>query len=111
MLSTYCQHCGSKNEYSTVKPKFCSNCGQPLAGEFEQARAAVQVQKTPDRVSHQSMSVDDPDGTDIYEVPSLSKLDYDIEVSSSSFTLGSVLPRYEEDAPPKRKRGRPKKNV
>jgi len=111
MLSTYCQHCGSKNEYSSVKPKFCSSCGQMLAGDFNQARAAVPAQQDPDPVSNQSMSIDDPDGTDVYRVPNLRKLEYDIEVSSSNFTLGSVLPRYEEDAPPKRKRGRPKKNV
>jgi hypothetical protein len=111
MLSTYCQHCGSKNEYSSVKPKFCSSCGQMLAGDFNEARAAVPAQQDSNPVSSQSISIDDPDGTDVYRVPNLRKLEYDIEVSSSSFTLGSVLPRYEEDAPPKKKRGRPKKNV
>jgi len=107
MLSTYCQHCGSKNEYSSVKPKFCSSCGQMLAGDYNEARnVQPTVNKAPPQRSHQ---IDDEDGTDIFEVPNISRLEYDIEISQDSFTLGSILPRHEEAAP-KRKRGRPRKN-
>ena len=107
MLSTYCQHCGSKNEYSSVKPKFCSSCGQMLAGDYNEARnVQPTVNKALPQRSHQ---IDDEDGTDIFEVPNISRLEYDIEISQDSFTLGSILPRHEEAAP-KRKRGRPRKN-
>lgn len=112
MLSTYCQHCGSKNEYSSVKPKFCSSCGQMLAGDFNEARA---VTKTVPRKAPVARSENyDEEGTDVYEVPNISKLEYDIEVSNSStFTLGSIMPKenaQDSASSPKRKRGRPRKN-
>lgn len=59
------------------------------------------------------MSIDDEDGTDVYEVPNISSLEYEIEVSNSNFTLGSIMPNQpiqENPIQPKRKRGRPKKH-
>jgi hypothetical protein len=63
------------------------------------------------------MTIDDEDGTDIFEVPEMSNgLEYEIEVSQSSFRLGSILPdpppqsSVGEKTSPKRKRGRPRKN-
>jgi hypothetical protein len=107
MLSTYCQHCGSKNEYSSVKPKFCSSCGQMLAGDYNEAKTTqATVNKT---LARKNLQIDDEEGTDIFEVPNISRLEYDIEISQDSFTLGSILPRHEQAAP-KRKRGRPRKN-
>lgn len=112
MLSTYCQHCGSKHEYRTTKPNFCSSCGQPLAGNFEEARATIKPEPPTRKVQHQE--IHDEDGTDIYELPDISKLEYDIEVTDNSgFTLGSILPRKEKEEVPsqqKKKRGRPRKN-
>lgn len=112
MLSTYCQHCGSKHEYRMTKPNFCSSCGQPLAGDFEQARATIKPEPPTRKTAHHE--IHDEDGTDIYELPDISKLEYDIEVSNNSnFTLGSIMPRQDtrEVAPQqKKKRGRPKKN-
>jgi len=112
MLSTYCQHCGSKNEYSSVKPKFCSSCGQMLAGDFNEARAVTQTvtRKAPVARSENY----DEEGTDVYEVPNISRLEYDIEVSNSStFTLGSIMPQdsiQSSESAQKKKRGRPRKN-
>jgi len=33
MLKLYCRQCGSPNEYTLNKPKFCQGCGQTLAVE------------------------------------------------------------------------------
>ena len=113
MLSTYCQHCGGKNEYTVTKPKFCSSCGQPLAAHLSDIKGVTPLKSTSSRARPIQAEVHDEDGTDIYEVPDISNLEYEIEVSNSSFTLGSIMPRepaLENVVPPKRKRGRPKKN-
>lgn len=109
MLSTYCQHCGSKNEYRFNKPKFCSNCGQPLSGEKK-------LKQEP-KVSEKKVSVSqdlDEEGTDVYEVPELSSLAYEIDFSNNeSFNLGSLFnnqPIESQQSAPKPKRGRPRKS-
>lgn len=108
MLSTYCQHCGSKNEYRLTKPKFCSNCGQPLIG------TKVDTQKPKEDLKNHSrameMHIDNEDGTDIFEVPNINGLEYEIEISANTFKLGSILPEPEKNPPQKKKRGRPRKN-
>ena len=110
MLSTYCQHCGSKNEYSTVKPKFCSSCGQSLTGDFSEAKAIDKSKPTFFTRKPIQREVHDEEGTDVYEVPQISRLEYDIEVErDSSFSLGSIMPK-ENHSPTKKKRGRPRKN-
>lgn len=113
MLSTYCQSCGGKNEYTVTKPKFCSSCGTPLAQGLVEARGTTPLKKTYSQARPIQREVHDEDGTDIYEVPDISNLEYEIEVSNSSFTLGSIMPRQaieQNDTPTKRKRGRPRKN-
>ena len=111
MLSTYCQHCGSKNEYRLAKPKFCSNCGQPLSGE------KVDTPKPQEKLKNHSRaietSIDDEDGTDVFEVPHIDGLEYEIEVSANTFKLGSILPQSDQlevNSPLPKKRGRPRKN-
>ena len=113
MLSTYCQHCGGKNEYTITKPKFCSSCGTPLDQGLIQARGATPLKQKSLRAQPIQKEVHDEDGTDIYEVPNISNLEYEIEVSDTNFTLGSIMPREPEqkqNEPTKRKRGRPRKN-
>jgi ribosomal protein L37E len=108
MLSTYCQHCGSKNEYRLTKPKFCSSCGQPSVG------AELSTQKPQENLRNHSraieMQIDDEDGTDVFEVPHINNLEYEIEVSANTFKLGSILPEQPKNTPQKKKRGRPRKN-
>jgi ribosomal protein L37E len=113
MLSTYCQECGSKNEYRFSKPKFCSNCGHPLSGE---ERAKPKQKVPPRKTQAERIESDfDEEGTEIYEVPDLSRLEYEIESSAdSSFSLGSLfknidLGSTDDDAP--KRRGRPRKNA
>jgi hypothetical protein len=31
----YCPKCGARHEYSTIKPKFCSQCGEPFDKAFQ----------------------------------------------------------------------------
>lgn len=110
MLSTYCQHCGNKNEYSTVKPKFCSSCGQALAGDYNEAKTNTQSKPSFFAKKPIQREIHDEDGTDVYEVPDISRLEYDVEyMEDSSFSLGSIMPKNMDTAKPK-KRGRPKKN-
>ena len=112
MLSTYCQHCGSKNEYRFNKPKFCSNCGQPLARE---AITPKQILKPKKKQVSTSQDLDE-EGTDIYEVPEITSLAYEIDVSNQgSFNLGSLFGNQpissQQSAPTsKPKRGRPRKS-
>lgn len=111
MLSTYCQSCGGKNEYTITKPKFCSSCGTPLEQGISQTRGATPLKQKSLRAQPIQKEVHDEDGTDIYEVPDISNLEYEIEVSNTNFTLGSIMPReLEKNEPTKRKRGRPRKN-
>lgn len=113
MLSTYCQECGSKNEYRFSKPKFCSNCGHPLSGEESERN---KNKKSPPRETRAERieSDFDEEGTEVYEVPDISRLEYDIETSTSgSFSLGSLFKNVDSEyveKKPKPKRGRPKKN-
>ena len=113
MLSTYCQNCGGKNEYTITKPKFCSSCGTPLTQGLAEAKGATPLKQSYVQSRPIQKEVHDEDGTDIYEVPDISNLEYEIEVSNSTFTLGSIMPREQkkdEALPVKRKRGRPRKN-
>ena len=112
MLSTYCQQCGSKNEYRFEKPKFCSKCGEPFS---EEARASAKKLKPIREEPVQLESDFDEEGTEVYEVPDISRLEYDLEPmdTHSSFTLGSLFNNANTEAqstPPKKKRGRPRKN-
>jgi hypothetical protein len=112
MLSTYCQHCGSKNEYRFEKPKFCSKCGESFSGEVSKA-SKPKARQVPEAKRIESDF--DEEGTEIYEVPEISRLEYDIEPidSHSSFTLGSLFKNSEvkpHSVEPKKKRGRPRKN-
>lgn len=111
MLKTYCQHCGTKHEYISTKPNFCTSCGQPLAGaKINRPEPEENLQK---HSRAMEMTIDDEDGTDIFEIPDISQLEYDIEVDTNSFSLGSILPRPQENSvsnTPKSKRGRPRKN-
>ncbi len=109
MLYTYCQKCGSKNEYQLKKPKFCGHCGEPFSAESSK----VKVETEKKRPSVASAKEIDEDGTDVFEVPDLEDLEYEISYDQASFTLGSLIGQNHSSEPkpePKKKRGRPKKS-
>ncbi len=104
MPSTYCSSCGHKMDYTLQKPKFCSECGQSLST----LKPSVAKQAEPDPIENNPENFD-PEGSDVYEVPDIQGLQYEIEHDSdTSFTLGSLMPEPTNNKP-KRKRGRPRK--
>ena len=67
------------------------------------------------------MIVDDPDGTDVYEIPNITKFSYSIEQDKNKFSLKDMIPleelqEFQENDQPKtakkqsKKRGRPRKS-
>ena len=113
MPSTYCQNCGSKHDYKFEKPNFCTSCGEPFAGASKEAKK-LETNPKENRSLGRSIESDfDEDGTEIYEVPQISKLEYEIDIAPSSFSLGSLFNNatpQEENSTAKKKRGRPRKN-
>jgi hypothetical protein len=82
MRSKFCPSCGGKNEFSYQPPKFCSNCGAPfdtLGSSFSKSALPSKnkrtglIQKTPAKELRE-------DETDIDQVPSIARLEYDIDI-------------------------------
>ena len=108
MLSTYCQECGSKNEYISQRPKFCGNCGSPLSSDAKKI-ANIPKKKSRKLLPDTESQANDEEGTDVFEVPEISNFEYEVEYDQNIIkNLGSILPNPEPQA--KRKRGRPRKN-
>ena len=128
MAFSYCPHCGFKNMYSLQAPKFCGGCGDNLnilsAAKTSSASASksTPVHRAPKRrASVQEQEIDDPDGTDVYQVPDITSLSYSIEQDKNKFSLKDIIPLEEieamkqdnqsKPAPKKAKRrGRPRKS-
>ena len=106
--------------YSTQPPKFCGGCGETLniSSALKQKPAGERMVSPSSRASIQR-EVHDPDGTDVYQVPNISKLSYSIERDRNKFNLKDLIPlgeveKIQEEAKAQtkkpKKRGRPKKN-
>lgn len=78
MSFIYCQSCGSKIEYTTQKPNFCSKCGTALAS-----------------IPNQNTKIKPPAQTtepsEIESVPKITKIDCEISGSNHNDTIGSVI--------------------
>jgi hypothetical protein len=127
MAFSYCPHCGYKNMYSMQAPKFCGGCGETLSI----LSAAKNVSSSKSTVSKNTLrprrplrrrpveeEVDDPDASDVYEVPHITSLSYKIEQDNNKFSLKDMVPleELEDTEAPKqkkptkaKKRGRPRK--
>ncbi len=128
MAFSYCPHCGFKNMYSLQAPKFCGGCGENInilsAAKTSSTNASKLTPNRPAlkrRAPVRDAEIDDPDGTDVYEVPQISKFSYSIEQDRNKFNLKDIIPLDEieemqvndksKPAPKKAKRrGRPKKS-
>ena len=122
MAFSYCPHCGFKNMYSMQAPKFCGGCGETLNILSAAKRVSVAPEKkTASRpIRARQEIVDDPDGTDVYSIPDITKLSYSIEQDKNKFNLKDLVPleeleQFKENDKPEpikkqaKKRGRPKK--
>ena len=119
MAFSYCPHCGFKNMYSINAPKFCGGCGESLNILSAKKSDESQRLSSPRRSVAKNIIIDDPDGSDVYEVPHISKLSYSIEVDNNKFNLKDLIPldEFEEfkeekasKTPKAKKRGRPRKS-
>jgi hypothetical protein len=127
MAFSYCPHCGFKNMYSLQAPKFCGGCGGGLnilsaakTSSTSTSKSAPIVRAPARRAPSRDYEVDDPDGTDVYEIPNITKFSYSIEQDKNKFSLKDMIPledlqEFQEDDQPKptpkkaKRRGRPKK--
>jgi len=75
MKTEYCPHCGTKHTYAAAAPKFCSNCGQPM----NDTRASLSSDPSPTEAEPTE------------RIPLLDKLDYTIDISTSSHKLGDLI--------------------
>lgn len=107
MLYTYCQECGSKNEYISQRPKFCGNCGSPLSSDAKKTTLKRKI--IPPKMSQSSKTESyEEEGTDVFEVPDIKNFEYEVEYDESARrSLGSILPPPEPQQ--KKRRGRPRK--
>tara|TARA_Y100000356_G_scaffold27800_1_gene19806 strand:- start:49 stop:411 length:363 start_codon:yes stop_codon:yes gene_type:complete len=119
MAFTYCPKCGFKNLYSIKPPNFCGGCGEQMSSASSVATKTKAPGKPLGKTVRKRAELEEGgdefalDGTDIYSVPDIQSLAYEIEHEKISFDLKDVLPEPDiEEKPTKRKakkRGRPKK--
>lgn len=86
MTSKFCPECGVKAP--SIAAKFCVSCGNSL--DIFAAKKSSPVK----RATASNVDEDDEDGSDVFEVPSLSSLKVRIEgedgIGFSSFTMGEA---------------------
>jgi len=76
MASVFCTNCGAKHEYAGFAPNFCSKCGGSIGG-----KVSAQLQKKSNSIARSDdVEEESEDNTNIDEVPSISKLDVEIEM-------------------------------
>lgn len=128
MAFSYCPHCGFKNMYSLQPPKFCGGCAEELnilsaakTSSTSTSRSAPIRRAPTRRAPIRDYEIDDPDGTDVYEIPDITKFSYSIEQDKNKFSLKDMVPledlqEFKENDQPKttpkkaKRRGRPKKS-
>ena len=123
MAFSYCPHCGYRNMYSMQAPKFCGGCSETLNILSAAKRVSVAPEKkTVSRpIRARQEIIDDPEGTDVFDVPNITKLSYSIEQDKNKFSLKDIIPLEEidamkQDSQPKpapkkaKRRGRPRKS-
>lgn len=85
----YCQSCSQPTEYTSVKPKFCSNCSLPYL-------STTAVKRTPSpapnaRIETTAQEIEDGDDFDSPQptaVPKLSKLEVELDGVEGSVRSG-----------------------
>ena len=77
MSHLYCQSCGNKNTYFGEKPKFCSFCGVSCSVNSLQGKGPIKRGSGLIKAEEAQASADE---TDINYVPSVSKLDVEVDM-------------------------------
>lgn len=92
MLKIYCSDCGSPTEYSLKKPIFCSSCGNSFfKGSISQKNTTISKIKE---------EYSDEDFTDeINNLPSINKLDFDINFEKNPVQKISDIASSAKDNP------------
>ena len=96
MSFTYCKSCGHKNLYALNPPKFCGECGVELGSVASKAIAKKKIQK-----KDPSQTIDDEDGLDVFEVPSIRNFKFNIKASDigvRKFKIGELVPNIDSQA-------------
>ena len=92
MPSIFCQQCGTKHNYESSKPNFCTNCGNP----FGSASASVQKQE------FRAQKAEDPPTPVETNFLNIQKLDFEIiNNNHSEVNLGSVMQEQKLGLPPR----------
>ena len=107
MNHVFCTECGSKNEYSYSKPKFCSNCGTKTgAVGIDSAKRSKKDLFNRGLVSEfvedESLAEDE---TSVDEVPNISRLAVDTESYGNNVFSFESLVGQEDQNPKVRNRG------
>ena len=79
MGKIYCEECGAKNEYEINKPNFCSNCGF----NFKTKSKSNKINKA-SQEEDEYKEDKNSDFSNASFVPKLSKLDYEVDLSSEN---------------------------
>lgn len=96
MSFTYCKSCGHKNLYALNAPKFCGACGVELGSAVSKAITKKSVQKKPN-----SHTIDDEDGVDVFEVPSVRNFKFQlksVDIGTRKFKIGDLVPNIDSQA-------------
>lgn len=90
MNSMFCPNCGIKHSYNYSKPKFCSGCGSSLGPSL--AKPANSKTRASEYEDEDGEDLD-PENSDAEYVPSIRKLQVEVEnySESNSFSLGSLF--------------------
>ena len=113
MLKIYCAECGNPTSYSSVKPKFCSNCGN----SFEKILVNKVLNQKPTITkikSNISRAIEEndieEDGDEVNRVPNISEIDCEIiNDKSSGEKIGSLIGTFSGNPREKNHREKTKK--
>jgi hypothetical protein len=106
MLKLYCSECGNPTSYTSLKPKFCSGCGnsfdktlinktsehKSITAKFEQPRRISPKVPVKPQFEKYDDEDDDYDHEEINHVPNISNLDCDIdEPRRNQVKIGDII--------------------
>lgn len=99
MAFIYCQSCGTKHNYSTSVPNFCSKCGTPLSGG-----SGAHHKQNPDVNPESSILTSSVQPTQDQSWRNVKSLDFDIRsFNDQPLQIGDVISKGSLGSPMSRK--------